>query len=93
MNEAPPRPSGWTAATHPDSVLVACLIAPDLIEETRPYAVDVDAREGGTRGHTVAAPRDTATDDTTRVVEAVDRDGVHQVFLDTLVHGDLDRSL
>jgi len=82
------------AATQPDSLVAACLIEPGLIQSTETYIVDVDAREGMTRGYTQADPRVGEDENSaTQVVESVDAEGFRRLFLDAVIHGDPDRSL
>ena len=82
------------ATTQPDPVVAALLIDPSLIENEGTYHVDVDEREGLTRGYTLVDEHGvTDGDPDTRVVEAVDPDGFRRLFLDAVVHGDPDRSL
>ncbi|WP_136689469.1 nucleoside hydrolase [Halorhabdus amylolytica] len=76
---------GRDAVTQPDSALVAALVEPDLIEETGMYAVDVDEREGLTRGYTAVDENDvTDSDPRTRVVESLDSERFEAMFLDML---------
>jgi len=85
---------GTDATTQPDSLVSALLIDPDLLEEAGTYHVDVDEREGMTRGYSMV-DEDGVTDGEarTRVVESVDAAGFRRLFLDAVVHGDPDRSL
>jgi purine nucleosidase len=85
---------GQDATTQPDSLVVGCLIEPTLVEASGTYHVDVDEREGTTRGYSLV-DEDGVTDGepATRVVESVDAAGFRRLFLDAVVHGDPERSL
>ena len=82
---------GADATTQPDSAVVAGLIDPDLIEESHTYHVDVDEREGMTRGYS-AVDEDGVGDGDPRtdVVESFDGDGLREMFLRTFEDGDPD---
>ncbi len=85
---------GEDVTTQPDSVVSALLVDPSLVEAEGTYHVDVDEREGLTRGYTLVDELDvTGSDQTTRVIEAIDEAGFRRVFLDTVVHADPERSL
>jgi len=85
---------GRDMTTQPDSLVTAMLVAPDLVESEGTYYVDVDEREGPTRGYTLVDEHGvTDGDPTTRVIESVDADGFRRLFLDAVVHGNPDRSL
>jgi purine nucleosidase len=85
---------GREMTTQPDSLVTAMLVAPDLVESEGTYYVDVDEREGPTRGYTLVDENGvTDGDPTTRVIESVDADGFRRLFLDAVVHGNPDRSL
>ena len=77
--------------TQPDSAVVAGLIQPDLVEESSTYHVDVDEREGMTRGYS-AVDEDSVGDGVARteVVESLDADGFKQLFLRMLETGSPD---
>ena len=80
--------SGRDVTTQPDSVTLATLIEPSLVESTATVGVTVDDREGLTRGYS-------ATDESgqTRLVESVDAAGFRRLFCDAVIHGDPERSL
>ena len=82
---------GRDETTQPDSAVVAGLIDPDLIEESHTYHVDVDEREGMTRGYS-AGDEDGVGDGDPRtdVVESFDADGLREMFLRTFEDGDPD---
>jgi len=85
---------GEDVTTQPDSVVSALLIDPSLIEREGTYHVDVDEREGLTRGYTLVDELGvTDGDPDTRVIESIDADGFRRLFLDAMVHGDPERSL
>ncbi|GGJ10212.1 hypothetical protein GCM10008995_20130 [Halobellus salinus] len=82
---------GRDATTQPDSAVVAGLIDPDLIEESHTYHVDVDEREGMTRGYS-AVDEDGVGDGEPRtdVVESLDADGLREMFVRTFESSDPD---
>ncbi|MFC6835118.1 nucleoside hydrolase [Halomarina ordinaria] len=85
---------GEDVTTQPDSLTMACLLAPDLVEEASTYFVDVDEREGMTRGYSLVDELGiTDGEPRTRVVESVDEEGFYRVFSDMLLHGNPERSL
>jgi len=85
---------GQDATTQPDSLVTACLIDPDLVEASERYYVDVDEREGMTRGYTLVDEGGVLDEDpNARVIESIDADGFRELFLDAVIHGDPDRSL
>ncbi|WP_136687549.1 nucleoside hydrolase [Halorhabdus amylolytica] len=78
---------------QPDALATAIALVPELIEQRGTYAVDVDEREGLTRGHTVVDTNGvTDREPRTDVIESVDTDGFRQLLCNTIVHGDPDRS-
>jgi purine nucleosidase len=80
--------------TLPDPLAVACLLFPDLVTEAGTYAVDVDEREGMTRGYSLVDERGvTGGESRTRVVESVDDRAFKTLVADTLLHGTPGRSL
>ncbi|WP_181685333.1 nucleoside hydrolase [Halorhabdus salina] len=86
--------SRWEGTAQPDALATAVAVAPELIAERGTYAVDVDEREGLTRGVTVTDTNGiTDRDPRTDVIEAVDTDGFRQLLVETLVSGDADRSI
>jgi len=88
------REQGVDGVTQPDSLTIACCLDPGIVLEAGTYHVDVDEREGLTRGYSVADVQGTADGEArTRVVERVDGERFEQVFTDALVAGDPERSL
>ncbi|MFB6147077.1 MAG: nucleoside hydrolase [Halobacteriaceae archaeon] len=80
--------------TLPDPLAVACLLYSDLVTAAGTYFVDVDEREGLTRGYCLVDERGvTGGDPRTRVVEAVDGEAFADVVSDAVLHGDPERSL
>ncbi|WP_433629288.1 nucleoside hydrolase [Halomicrococcus sp. NG-SE-24] len=76
---------GRDLTTQPDAGLMAGIIAPELIEETGTYHVDVDEREGLTRGHlSVDKNNDTGDDVQTTIIQSFDTRLFHQMFKDML---------
>jgi purine nucleosidase len=66
---------GIPGVTQPDGLTAACMLAPELHRETSHQYVEVDEREGLTRGHTVADPDAVLGEDpNTRVIDAVETD-------------------
>lgn len=85
---------GEDATTQPDSLTVAGLIEPDLIEAADTYHVDVDEREGLTRGYSaVDEVGVTDGEPRTRVVESVDAELFERMFLDMLFEENPEASL
>jgi purine nucleosidase len=85
---------GVDATTQPDSLTAACLLDPEMVTEASTYYVDVDEREGMTRGYSLVDERGiTGGEPRTRVVEAVEEGRYRRLLEDTLVHGDPERSL
>jgi len=78
--------------TQPDALVSALLIDPALTEEAGTYHVDVDEREGMTRGYSMVDETGfTDGDARTRVIESVDAAGFRRLFVNGIVHGDPDR--
>lgn len=85
---------GRVVTTQPDSLVSACLIDPGLVEEAGRYYVDVDEREGMTRGYTLVDEQGvTGNEPNARVIESIDEEGFRRLFLDAVVHGDPDRGV
>jgi purine nucleosidase len=83
---------GKDVTTHPDALVVALLIDPTLIEEAETYHVDVDDREGMTRGYSMVdevGVTDGAAH--TRVIESADAAGFRRLLVNALVDGDPER--
>ncbi|WP_135821035.1 nucleoside hydrolase [Halostella litorea] len=75
--------------TQPDSITLASLIEPDLVEAAERYYVEVDDREGMTRGYSMVDELGvTDGEPRTRVVESVDGDRFERMMLDMFRHGD-----
>ena len=85
---------GTDAITLPDSLTLACLLNPDLIEESSTYFVDVDKREGMTRGYSLVDELGiTDGEPRTRLVESIDDEAFAWMISDMLLHGDPERSI
>ncbi|WP_123539049.1 nucleoside hydrolase [Halosimplex salinum] len=85
---------GLDGITQPDGLTTALLAYPELREQVATYAVDVDEREGLTRGHTsVDVEGDTGDSADTRVVEAADSDGFSGVIHSMLRDRDPDAAV
>jgi purine nucleosidase len=79
---------GVDAATSPDSIAATAMLAPEIRGRTTRQYVEVDEREGLTRGHSVADPDGvTGADPRTTVVESIDHDRFVDC-LDALLAGD-----
>ena len=66
---------GVDAVTHPDSLAAALLLAPELRGEVGHYYVDVDEREGMTRGYSLVDENGVLDEEpNTRIVESLDAD-------------------
>ena len=86
--------AGEQLVTHPDSAVTAALVEPDLIEEASTYYVEVDDREGLTRGYT-AVDENGVTDGEPRttVVESLDADLFETMIRDMLFESRPEASL
>ncbi len=86
--------TGKQLVTHPDSAVTAALVEPDLIEEASTYYVEVDDREGLTRGYT-AVDENGVTDGAPRttVVESLDANLFETMTRDMLFEGRPEASL
>jgi purine nucleosidase len=79
---------GEDMTTQPDAGLVGALVEPDLVEESGTYHVDVDEREGLTRGYTSVDENDVTDGEArTRVVESFDGDRFESMFEAMLFEG------
>ena len=84
---------GVDATTQPDSLTVALFAYPDLVASSTSHFVDVDEREGMTRGYSLVDELSVLDEEpTTEVVEEIDAEGFEELFLDMLVHGDPEHS-
>jgi purine nucleosidase len=85
---------GLDGITQPDGLTAALLAYPELRDQMASYAVDVDEREGLTRGYSsVDVESVTGEDATTHVVEAADGDRFTDVIRSMLRDGDPDAAL
>ena len=85
---------GEDMTTQPDAILLASLVEPALIVESGTYHVEVDDREGMTRGYSaVDEVGVTDGEPRTRVVESVDSDLFEAMFLEMLFEGSPDGAL
>jgi len=86
--------TGRDTVSQPDSAVVAALAEPSLIEAESTAAVDVDEREGLTRGYTWVDDRGvTDREPRTRVVDSLDADRFEELFVDMLFERDPEASL
>jgi purine nucleosidase len=82
---------GEDVTTQPDSAVVAGLIDPDMLEESHTYHVDVDDREGLTRGYSAVDEDGVGDGDPrTEVVESLDSEGFRAMFVRMLEDGNPD---
>ncbi|SFL14433.1 purine nucleosidase [Halogranum rubrum] len=73
---------GIDAVTQPDSLAAALMIAPELRGEVGHYYVDVDEREGMTRGHSLVDENGVLDEEpNTHVVESLDADRFAEMSL------------
>jgi purine nucleosidase len=85
---------GEDSTTHPDALTMACWLNPDLVTEVETYFVDVDEREGMTRGYSMVDELGiTDGEPSTNVVEAIDAPAFRTMLTDMLLHGDPELSL
>ncbi|MFP8889205.1 nucleoside hydrolase [Natrialbaceae archaeon A-CW2] len=80
---------GEDVTTQPDSMTIATLLEPDIVEEASTYHVAVDDREGMTRGYSLVDELEVTDGEAkTRVIESVDGDRFTEMLLDAFRHGD-----
>ncbi|WP_122088435.1 nucleoside hydrolase [Halalkalicoccus subterraneus] len=80
---------GADVTTQPDSLTLATLLEPDLIERAGTYHVEVDDREGPTRGYSLVDELGvTDGQPRTRVIESIDGEYFERMLLDAFRHGD-----
>ncbi len=84
-----PRLARSRRDAQPDSMTLATLLEPDIVERAGTYSVDVDDRDGITRGYS-AVDELGVTDGVarTRVVESVDGDRFERMMLEMVRYGD-----
>jgi purine nucleosidase len=76
-------------ATHPDSVTMATVLNPDIIETATQCHITVDSRSGPTRGYTLADELDVlGYQSNARVIKSIDTDRFQTILLDTLAYAD-----
>jgi purine nucleosidase len=86
--------TGEPATAQPDLLTAACVCHPELVTDADTIFVDVDEREGMTRGYSLADEHAiTDGEPRTRVVRAVDTDLFERIATDMILHGDPERSL
>ncbi|ADJ16028.1 nucleoside hydrolase [Halalkalicoccus jeotgali] len=80
---------GADVTTQPDSLTLAALLEPDLVERAETYYMEVDDREGPTRGYSLVDELGvTDGEPRTRVIESADGEGFERMLLDVFRHGD-----
>jgi purine nucleosidase len=85
---------GTPGTSQPDSLTAAVAAHPELVEDAGTYHVDVDDREGMTRGYTLVDETGTTGEPPrTTVVESVDADRFLDSFEGLLAEGDPDGPL
>ncbi|ADQ68978.1 nucleoside hydrolase [Halogeometricum borinquense] len=85
---------GEVSTTQPDSLAMACVLEPELITESNEYYVDVDEREGMTRGYSLVDERGvTDNEPNANIVETIDEEVFETMFLDMMQYGNPERSL
>jgi purine nucleosidase len=86
--------TGEETAAMPDLLTAACVLRPELVTETQELFVDVDEREGMTRGYSLGDEHGiTDNEPRTRLVRSIDEDRFKRIVADMLLHGDPERSL
>ncbi|MFB6286616.1 MAG: nucleoside hydrolase [Candidatus Bipolaricaulia bacterium] len=79
---------GREVTMHPDSALIAALMEPGLIEQTAQWHVQVDNREGLTRGYSAVDELGvTQGEARTQVVTSLDTQRFRTIMLDMLLSG------
>ncbi|ERG92333.1 MAG: inosine-uridine nucleoside N-ribohydrolase [Haloquadratum walsbyi J07HQW1] len=74
-------------ATHPDSLTMATVLDPDVIQTATRCYINVDSRSGPTRGYTLADELDVlAHPANARVIKSIDTDRFRTILLDALAH-------
>jgi purine nucleosidase len=85
---------GEPATVQPDLLTAACVCYPELVTDAEELFVDVDEREGMTRGYSLADVHGiTDGEPRTRVVRDIDADLFERIATDMILHGDPERSL
>ncbi|WP_142857002.1 nucleoside hydrolase [Salinigranum halophilum] len=85
--------NGTDGVTLPDSLAAACLLAPELVDREARYHVDVDEREGLTRGYSLVDVNGVLDEEpNATVVESVDADRFTEMVHATLA-GDAPESV
>jgi purine nucleosidase len=86
--------TGEPATAQPDLLTAACVCHPELVTDADTIFVDVDEREGMTRGYSLADEHGiTDGEPRTRVVRDIDADLFEEMATDMILHGDPERSL
>lgn len=86
--------TGEPSATQPDLLTAACMLHPELVTDAETLYVDVDEREGMTRGYSLVDVNGiTDGEPRTRIVRDVDADLFERIASDMILHGDPERSL
>lgn len=81
------------AVTHPDSLAAALMLAPELRGEMGHYYVDVDEREGMTRGYSLVDENGVTDEEpNTHVVESLDEELFTEMML-AMLNGDSPESV
>lgn len=84
---------GFDAVTHPDSLTAALMLSPELRGETDHYYVDVDEREGMTRGYSLVDENGILDEaPNARIVESLDSDLFVEMSI-AMLNGDAPESV
>lgn len=84
----------FDGTTNPDTLTMATLLDPSVILESGRYYMEIDEREGLTRGYSLVDEYGVLDEEpNTRVIKKADHQHFKQIFLDMLIHGDPERSL
>lgn len=88
------KQQGVDAIALPDPLALACLVYPELVVKAENYFVDVDEREGITRGFSLVDELGiTGREPRTRVIKSIDEKMFKQMLSDMLLYGTPERSL
>jgi purine nucleosidase len=86
--------TGKESTVQPDLLTTACVLHPELVTETQELFVDVDEREGMTRGYSLGDEQGiTDNEPRTRLVQSIDEYLFKRIFSDMLLHSNPERSL
>ena len=75
---------GIPGSSHPDSLTVALMLHPELVQESAPYAVDIEADSDLTRGYSAMSWGIHGAKPNARVIERVDADMFYTYIRSTM---------